>query len=161
MSIRFQPLEKKHALAVLEWRYIPPYDCYNFDARNTRSDLSYLIDPRNAFFAISNSHQALEGFCSFGSDGQVPGGDYEAQALDIGMGMRPDLTGKGRGKIYARAVVTYGTAQYDAKLLRVTIAAFNRRALRVWVQMGFDPIEKFFKTNSETEFVVMLREINN
>lgn len=78
-----------------------------------------------------------------------------AEALDIGMGIRPDLVGKGRGKQYAQAVVEYGVNQYAAKHLRVTIANFNKRAKRVWQQLGFEQVEKFVKIGTEEEFVVM------
>ena len=48
-------------------------------------DLLYLLEEKNAFFATLNLQGELEGYCSFGSDGQVPGGDYSAEALDIGI----------------------------------------------------------------------------
>ena len=88
-------------------------------------------------------------------EGQVSGGHYSAEALDIGMGIRPDLIGQGRGKLYARAVARYGTNRYGANQLRVTIAAFNQRAQRVWRQLGFEQVEKFVKMVSGEEFVVM------
>lgn len=158
MGVEFQPLGKQNALEILSWRYAPPYDGYNFDSKNFDADLGYLIDPENRFFAITHQQKALEGFCSFSADGQVPGGDYSRQCLDIGMGIRPDLTGRGNGKRYAQAVASYGMTQYKAKRLRVTIAAFNQRAQRVWANLGFEVTEKFLKTESDMAFVVMVRE---
>ena len=156
MRLTFRPLEKKHALTILNWRYPSPYDYYNFNADTFQADLCYLLDSKNAFFAILNFQGELEGYCSFGSDGQVPGGDYSAEALDIGMGIRPDLTGLGRGKQYAQAVAQYGANRYGAKQLRVTIAAFNQRAQRVWRQLGFEQVETFVKLGGGEEFVVMI-----
>jgi len=155
VSLRFQKLEKEHALMILSWRYTSPYDYYNFDADTIQEDLHYLLDAKNDFWAILNLQGELEGYCSFGSDGQVPGGDYSAEALDIGMGIRPDLVGQGRGKQYAQAVVEHGTNKYRAQQLRVTIAEFNKRAQRVWAQLGFEQVEKFVKIGSEEEFVIM------
>ena len=155
MRLTFQYLEREHALAILTWRYTFPYDYYNFDADAIQEDLPYLLDSKNAFFAILNLQGELEGYCSFGLDGQVPGGDYSAEALDIGIGIRPDLVGHGRGKQYAQAVVRYGVNQYGAQRLRVTIAKFNKRAQRVWKQLGFEQVEKFIKIGSGEEFVVM------
>ncbi len=40
----------------------------------------------------------MVGFCSFGVDGRVPGGDYPDGPLDVGMGMRPDLTAAAWGR---------------------------------------------------------------
>jgi [ribosomal protein S18]-alanine N-acetyltransferase len=155
MRFTFRQLEKEHVLAILNWRYTSPYDYYNFDADTIQEDLRYLLDSKNAFCAILNLQEELEGYCSFGSDGQVPGGDYSREALDIGMGIRPDLVGHGRGRQYAQAVVRYGAHQYRVKHLRVTIAEFNKRAQRVWKQLGFEQVEKFVKIGSEEEFVIM------
>ncbi|PSN13715.1 N-acetyltransferase [filamentous cyanobacterium CCT1] len=159
MRFSFRRLEKEHALSILRWRYLPPYDTYNFDADTTQEDLCYLIDPKNAFYAILNVHEELEGYYSFGADGQVPGGDYCTKALDIGMGMQPDLVGQGQGKHYAQAVVKYGVNQYRTQKCQVTIAEFNKRAQRVWEQVGLKQIGKFVKTGTEEEFVIMIYEV--
>jgi len=119
--------------------------------------LSYLLDLENAFYAILNLEEELEGYCSFGSDGQVPGGNYRIEALDIGMGIRPDLTGQGYGEQYAQAVVQYGVERYGAQKLRVTIAKFNQRAQRVWEKLGFEQIAEFAKIGSGKKFVIMTR----
>ena len=161
MEIKFQTLGKRYALEILSWRYSVPYDYYNFGVQTYDADLSYLTDPNNHFFAVVNSCEALEGFCSFGADGQVAGGDYRVPSLDIGMGIRPGLTGRGNGRRYAQAVAEYGIAQYEAKRLRVTIAEFNCRARRVWQGLGFEVTEKFLKTDSEMAFVVMTCEANS
>ncbi|MGF1513328.1 MAG: GNAT family N-acetyltransferase [Elainellaceae cyanobacterium] len=85
------------------------------------------------------------------------GGEYDDAALDIGMGIRPDLVGQGNGRKYAEAVIAYGVAQYSAQQLRVTIAQFNQRAQRVWARLGFEAIETFTKTSSQERFVIMMR----
>jgi ribosomal-protein-alanine N-acetyltransferase len=158
VRLTFCQLEKEHALAIIKWRYSFPYDYYNFDADTIQEDLHYLIDAKNDFWAILNLQGELEGYCSFGSDGRVTGGGYSAEALDIGMGIRPDLVGQGRGKQYAQAVIEHGAHQYRTQqLLRVTIAEFNKRAQRVWAQLGFEQVEKFIKIDSGEEFVVMTR----
>ena len=157
MRLLFRPLVKEYALAILKWHYIPPYDYYNFNTNTTQEDLCYLLDRKNAFFALLNLKGQLEGYCSFGSDGQVRGGCYSTKALDIGMGIRPDLVGQGRGKLYAQAVVRYGTNQYAVEQLRVTVALFNKRAQRVWQQLGFKQAEKFVKVGTKEEFVIMSR----
>ncbi|PZV07471.1 MAG: N-acetyltransferase [Leptolyngbya sp.] len=159
MKFSFRQLEKEHALSILRWRYPSPYDYYNFNVDTIQEDLCYLLDPLNAFCAILNMHEELEGYCSFGVDGQVLGGDYRTEALDIGMGIRPDLIGQGYGKHYAQAVVRYGINQYRAQQCRVTIAEFNKRAQRVWQQVGFEQMERFVKIGTEEEFVIMLYRV--
>ena len=160
MKLIFKPLNREQAIVILNWRYIYPYDRYNFDANTFKQDLSYLLDRQNAFFAILDLHEELQGYCSFGSDGRVLGGQYDTNALDIGMGVRPNLTGRGNGKQYARSVVEYGIRLYKAKQLRVTIAKFNQRAQRVWKQLGFEQVEKFTKVGTEDEFIIMIRAVS-
>ncbi|MBD1874648.1 GNAT family N-acetyltransferase [Nodosilinea sp. FACHB-131] len=155
LGLTFCQLEKKHASFIVNWRYSSPYDYYNFNADTVQGDLHYLIDAKNNFWAILNRQGELEGYCSFGLDGQVPGGDYSTEALDIGIGIRPDLVGQGRGKQYAQAVIEHGASQYRTNQLRVTIAEFNKRAQRVWAQLGFEQVERFIKIGYGEEFVVM------
>ena len=157
MELDFRPLELPKALAILNWRYPAPYDVYNSNPAQRQPDLDELLNPQNAFFAILNHEGELEGFCSFGADGQVSGGDYRTPALDMGMGMRPDLVGQGNGRYYAHAVARYGSHHYSTNRLRVTIATFNQRAQRVWTSLGFEPAETFVKTNSDQTFVVLVR----
>ncbi|MBD2343660.1 GNAT family N-acetyltransferase [Anabaena subtropica] len=159
MKLTFKTLQKDHALAILKWRYTYPYDCYNFDANTVLEDLCYLLDPKNAFHAILNPLGQLEGYCSFGADGQVLGGNYGVEALDLGMAIRPDLTGQRHGEQYAKAVMKYGAARYGAQFLRVTVAQFNKRGQRVWEKLGFEQIEEFTKIGSGEKFVIMTRAV--
>lgn len=161
MELGLQPLEQPHVLAILDWRYPVPYDIYNFKPEQRQADLDDLLNPQNSFFAILNDDGELLGFCSFGPDGQVASGNYHEPALDIGLGIRPDLTGQGNGRHYAQAAICYGAHRYPTKRLRVTIATFNQRAQRVWASLGFSPIETFHKANSDQTFVIMTRAVND
>ena len=154
----FRPLQPEDARAMLSWRYPPPYDVYNFSPADAEASLRYLLDPVNNFRAILDAAGELVGFCSYGVDGQVPGGDYEAEALDIGMGMRPDKTGRGHGTAYARAIVQYGVERYGASKARVTIAHFNLRARKVWENLGFKLVSEFARSGSDRRFVVLVCE---
>jgi [ribosomal protein S18]-alanine N-acetyltransferase len=156
MKIVIKPLQKDQALDVITWQYEPPYNVYNFNHRE--EELTYLLEPRHAFHALLNDSGGLEGFCSFGADGQVTGGNYHAEALDIGMGLRPALTGQGRGLDYAKAVLEYALTTYQPQKLRVTIMSFNWRARRVWEHLGFKFYDEF-KTRAERAFVVLLRDL--
>ena len=96
--------------------------------------------------------------CCFGPDAQVPGGDYEAAALDIGLGLRPDLTGQGRGLHYASAVCDFARNTLAPAEFRVTVARFNRRARRVWENAGFVRVQTFERQPDGLPFVVLTRD---
>lgn len=103
----FRPMDESSARAILSWRYEPPYDFYNNNLDEEANLLLHLLNLHNAFYSIVDENSDLVAFCSFGQDGQVAGGDYRPQALDIGMGIRPNLTGRGKGVEYANAILEF------------------------------------------------------
>jgi [ribosomal protein S18]-alanine N-acetyltransferase len=118
-----------------------------------------LLDPQYAFYGMYGQQGDLQAYCSFGPDGQVAGGEYSTPALDIGLGLRPDLTGQGQGSRYVNAVIAFASSTYKPDRLRVTIAAFNRRALRVWEKAGFRVAQKFQGGWEDMDFVVLTKDV--
>lgn len=156
--ISFSSIDETAALEIIRWRYEPPYDIYDFE--DTPDTREYILDPQYNFYAMKDENDDLVGFCSFGEDGQVPGGNYALEALDIGMGIHPDLTGKGFGSKFAVAVLNFASRTFQPTTYRVTIASFNLRARRVWEKNGFQQIQVFTHKDSQREFTVMVREAN-
>ncbi len=142
MSLKIQKLDEINALKSALWHYEAPLNFYNLNPDEIEQNVQYFLDPENNFYGIFEKLEFV-GFCSFGEDGQVDGGNYSAIALDVGMGIRPDLTGQGHGNYYVSAVLNFASREFNAPLFRVTVAAFNQRALRVWSKAGFRPIDTF------------------
>jgi [ribosomal protein S18]-alanine N-acetyltransferase len=159
MSLIFRLLDESNARTILGWKYEPPYNIYNLASPEPEDTLHYLLDPQNAFYGIYNEQSRLEAFCSFGADGQVSGGDYTTPALDIGLGVRPDLVGQGRGSEYVKAVIDFANSTYAPERLRVTIAAFNSRARKVWEKAGFQLTQKFKGGWENTDFVILVKPL--
>lgn len=159
MQLQIVPIHETQVQQLVCWRYAPPYEVYNLDPNSDEATLAYFLDPANAYHAILDESGEMVGFCSFGTDGQVPGGDYRADALDIGMGMRPDLTGHGHGATFRDAVIAFALDNYAPPTLRVTIADFNQRAKRVWEKAGFEPVQRFRSEFSGLEFVVFMKRV--
>jgi RimJ/RimL family protein N-acetyltransferase len=155
-KIKFSPMDEFNAREITRWRYPPPYHIYNMV--EDEETITYSIDPTNNLFAMHNDHGVLVGFCSFGIDGQVPGGDYHKEALDIGLGLRPDLTGRGLGLEFINRVLKFAQELFNPTRFRVTIAAFNQRAQKVWRKAGFVQSVGFQHAKSGREFVILLRE---
>src|SRR5262249_8528588 len=133
------------AAAIAGWRYPPPYDIYDGDP----DDVDGLLD-RDADYRAICAGGELVGFHCIGVDAQVPGGDYAEPCLDLGMGLRPDWTGRGEGTEILRAIVAYRGAD-----LRATVAAFNTRALRVCERVGFRAVARFHSPPSGRDFVIV------
>lgn len=81
----------------------------------------------------------------------------DGAALDIGLGLRPDLTGAGKGLAFLQAGMKFAQRTYDAKRFRLSVAAFNLRAIAVYKKAGFLPGQRFINRygDNETEFLLM------
>lgn len=151
----FSPMDEASARTVPEWYYDEPYDIYNVAPDEVEKEMQLLLDPQNAYYTIADQHGDLVAYCCFGPDGQVPGGDYSTAALDIGLGVRPDLTGQGHGLAYVNAVLDFARCTFPPTAFRVTIAEFNKRALRVWQKAGFRPVQTFHRSGDALPFVIL------
>jgi RimJ/RimL family protein N-acetyltransferase len=158
MAFSFQPVDEESVRQFVNWQYGPPYDVYNMDPNESEEMVAYFMQPDIACHIVRDAGGELVAFCTFGPDGQVPGGDYGAEALDIGLGVRPDLTGQGRGHVFVTSVLDFARRTFAPVAFRVTVADFNRRALRVWERAGFQPVQRFERTPDGMGFVVLVRD---
>jgi len=159
MKIEYQPADKASAREFVSWEYEPPYDVYNCPPEEIGSAIQYNIDPKNNVLAMFGLDGELIGYCSYGQDAQVPGGDYGEEALDIGLMLKPELTGQGMGAAFAEDVIQKGIDRYSPEILRVTIAAFNARAIRTWEKNGFQRTQSFERDGDGLEFVIMMKKL--
>jgi GNAT superfamily N-acetyltransferase len=158
--LRFAPMDEAAARTIVTWHYEAPYDLYDLGLEDEEQVVNCFVDPLNAYYAIVDPGGNLAGYCCFGVEGQVPGGDYGEPALDIGLGVRPDLTGQGMGGGFVAAVLEFARQELAPAGFRVTVAEFNERALRVWKKAGFLPVERFGRTYDGMPFVVLTREVD-
>lgn len=68
----------------MTWEYKEPYDIYDVGSEGIVEDINLFLEPQNGYFAVVSEEDDLLGFCNFGVDAQVPGGDYRSIAIDIG-----------------------------------------------------------------------------
>lgn len=151
-------LTEADARAVAGWTYPPPYEIYSGSPDEPAESMALYLEPANGYFAVRNGRGELAGFCCFGTEGRVPGGDYSEPALDVGVGMRPDLTGQGNGEAFTAAVLAFAERTFGDHVLRATVAAFNRRSLRICEKHRFVEVERFVRAGDPPrEFVVLRR----
>jgi ribosomal-protein-alanine N-acetyltransferase len=154
----FRPMDEASARAIACWHYEPPYDMYNLGSGDVEEMVRAFLNPQNHYYRIAAGGGELVAYCCFGPDAQVPGGDYRASALDIGMGVRPDLTGRGQGFHYVQAVLNFARRTFAPLALRVTVAGFNLRALRLWEKAGFHTVQTFHRSLDGKAFHILARE---
>lgn len=157
MEVTFAAMDFAAAREILTWEYDPPYDIYNLTSSSQRRTLDSFLDSANRYFRIERGGGELIGFCCFGPEARVPGGEYSPDQLDIGLGLRPDLTGRGLGPVIIGRVCEFARQRFGALEFRVTIASFNQRARRAWEKSGFEFSGEFNRSTDGEPFVQLSR----
>ena len=160
MFIGARPVNAKDVAEFVGWRYESPYDAYDL-TRPLVEVLDYFLGPTTKCHGILTD-AGLGGYCTFGEDARVPGGDYRAAAVDIGAALKPELVGRGYGAEFVAAVIACAILTFDPSRLRVSISASNLRAMKVWMSNGFSVTQRFQAREEmlgTREFVVLERSL--
>lgn len=142
MRFAIARLTEAHARDITGWPYEAEYALYSF-GEDVEGTVNWALDPMNRIHAVVGADGSLVAYCSFGADGQVPGWEYDDTALDIGVGLRPELTGQGLGQAVIEAAVAHAEDAFEASNMRVTVAPCNERALTVCRRAGFEDVAQF------------------
>ena len=145
-------MSDEEAREISRWHYDPPYDFY--DATSDPDDLEELLDPRrrkDAYFSVFDDDGVLVGLFQF---------EREGARVDIGLGMRPDLTGRGLGGEYLRAGLEFARRRYSPERFTLSVATFNERAILVYERAGFrrNTVYRHNTNGGEYLFLSMARE---
>lgn len=152
MKIAIYAMDQPAASEISSWKYAKPYDFYNVD-----DDQGIEEFLNGSYFKILESG-VLTGYCCFGNSAVVPAGSqYGAYpnngAVDVGLGMKPELTGRGRGSAFVSSILEFAQSEFGATLFRLTVAHFNERAIALYRKLGFQPIMVF--PSNDVEFITM------
>jgi ribosomal-protein-alanine N-acetyltransferase len=123
------------------WRYEPPYDFYD-------GDVEPVLNPER-FFSARDGGGELIGFYYY---------EPTDDAVDYGLGLRPDLVGRGLGLDFFRSGLEFAREQYRPTVIRLHVAAFNERAITVYERAGFREVSRHVRTFErwgEVEFITM------
>ena len=160
MEYHFAPITEPDARAVLCWSYPGIDTLYHPDPDNLEEDVAALLRPDYNYHAVHNGAGSLVGFCCFGEDAQVPGGDYGLPALDVGLGLHPDLIGTGLSHSFLAAILAFGEERFAPEFFRATVAVINRRSLHLFERAGFYIVQNFLSGEVRRHrFYVLLRAV--
>jgi RimJ/RimL family protein N-acetyltransferase len=120
VSISIEPATPADIAAFDAYRYEPPYDFYNGEDDPVQNP--------ERFFAARDNEGGLVGFYYF---------DLKADAVEYGLGLRPDLTGRGLGLAFFRRGLEFARERFGTTKIVLNVAAFNERAIRVYERAGF------------------------
>ncbi len=148
----FAPIRDAEAREIAAWRYDPPYDFY--DMTSDPEDLAELLDAgrrEGAYFSAFDEVGTLVGFLQLEREGEV---------VDAGLGLRPDLTGRGLGLEFLLAGLEFARRRFSPEGFTLSVWTSNERAIRVYERAGFRRTGTYMHhTNGgEHPFLSMARE---
>lgn len=120
MKLTIRPASEATLRELETWRYEAPYDFYD-------GDQEPILNPER-FFEARDEEGSLVGFYYF---------ERKDAALEYGLGLRPDLTGRGLGLELLRAGLEFGRRRFRPERVILAVAAFNERARIVYERAGF------------------------
>lgn len=158
MGYQHNKMNIEEAVAISRWTYPKPYDIYSFE-----SSQSVLDEFINEGYCSIYQDSDLIGYYCTGKSAQVPADKSKEiykndNYIDFGLGMKPQLTGIGKGSDFFSFIIECIKNEYPDKKLRLTVAQFNKRAIHLYQGFGFKCIFEFNKPNLNVDFIIMVQK---
>lgn len=155
MLLFVKEMDEIFAEEILSWKYEAPYDFYNNE--NSVDAVQELLN--HSYSAVLDDQDKVFGFFCIGASAQVPiGTDFEVYSegyIDVGIGMNPVFTGKGRGLSFLTFILLQINKVYGATPIRLTVAKFNSRAIHLYEKFGFVREKEF--SHGDIVFMTMVK----
>ena len=128
------PMTEEYAAEYLGWNYSAPYDFYNIPEKNRQECMEEIKGAIDNWFAVADDSGMLKGFYEFSFHEE-----QGEKVMEIGLGMRPEETGKGMGLKFVNAGISYARSfyHYERGTVVMLAADFNRRAIKTYERAGF------------------------
>jgi ribosomal-protein-alanine N-acetyltransferase len=124
------------AWAMSGWRYEEPYTLYNLYLSPAVFVClrPLLVLMGYEFFSAHTEQGELVGLFTFTR--------LWNHQVELGLGLRPDMTGKGYGLAFVQAGLEFGQARYAPEAFQLGVAGFNQRAIKVYQRAGFQIVKE-------------------
>ena len=153
MDFDIRPMSEAEAEEIIGWKYPDEYAFY--DMERDVEDMAELraAHVREVKYRSVYSDDELVGFFEFSQEGTT---------LEIGLGLRPHLTGRGMGPAFVEAALAFGRERFQPLRFQLRVALFNKRAIKVYERAGFvrDMVYLHDFYGTPYEFLVMSRPAN-
>lgn len=153
MELVFKPLTQIHALEIAnEWKYDNIYSFYDMTA--DVEDYEEFIDEdlrnQNDHYEVLENNKLFGFFCVI----------QENASIEIGLGMRPDICGRGKGKQFVKQIIDFIERNYEFDKLIMNVASFNQRAIKAYRSCGFkdSEITKRSSNGGVYEFLTLVKK---
>jgi ribosomal-protein-alanine N-acetyltransferase len=127
--LRIEEMVEESHVEMRSWRYPPPFDFYDGDVDE--------VENPERFFGVRDETGRLVGFYYF---------EEKPPDLDYGLGLRPDLVGRGLGLEFFLRGLAYARERYRPRRVFLHVAEFNERARVVYERAGFEVVSRHVRT---------------
>jgi RimJ/RimL family protein N-acetyltransferase len=145
-------MSPEHAKEIAGWCYDGIYSFYN----HNDNQIDGLLD--GTHYACIDSCGNLIGYFCFGNDARIPTIEenvYDGDSVDVGIGLRPDMCGKGFGLTLINLGLNYARKELGYKKFRLSVATFNERAIKVYLKAGFRVDSEVTNSYFKNKFYIM------
>ena len=154
MTYIIEKLSQTNALDIANnWKYPGIYAFYDMTA--DREDYEAFISENargNQYYQLLKE-DILMGFLVY---------ELIENIVDIGIGMKPSMTGKGEGLEFLNVCIEYLLYKHsNITEITLAVASFNERAIKAYEKLGFKKVE-IFKQNTNGgiyDFIKMRRVV--
>jgi ribosomal-protein-alanine N-acetyltransferase len=164
MQLTFSLMNGAEARAISAWHYEDQYTIYNISPDDPEA-LVEMLDRRSPYYTVRDENNRIVGFFNFGTSALVwdsgePGIYLEGRMVPVGLGLRPDLTGKGLGLAFVNAGLAFARKRFRPARFCLYVFAWNERAIRVYERAGFERRRVLTRSSERGvhEFLEMCRE---
>lgn len=131
-----------------KWHYNDRYSFY--DMENDPEDFEEIITPAlrdDKYYQVLNDKDELVGYFCLER--------LSEKKVEVGLGLRPDLTGQGLGLEFVKGIEAFIQDNFDDEIIVLSVASFNKRAIKVYQRAGFkiDGSKLQKSNNSIYEFI--------
>ncbi|MET0865320.1 MAG: GNAT family N-acetyltransferase [Nakamurella sp.] len=99
-------------------------------------------EPDEGYWAVVDSNDVLLGFCCVGAAARVPGAPQDDYVIDVAIGIRPQLAGRGWSAELGRVAVHYAASVALDRRLRTTVPEWNEAGRHAARRAGFESVTK-------------------
>lgn len=149
MGFEIRKMKQHEAMDIADnWKYNDEYAFY--DMTEDIEDYEEIVNESKRgdnYYSVINDNSLYGFFCI----------SQNENSIEIGLGMKPEYTGIGKGLEFVNTILKYVKMNYKVKTILLDVASFNVRAIKVYERAGFCTKGKtMINTNGGVhEFVIM------
>ncbi|WP_373600203.1 GNAT family N-acetyltransferase [Paraclostridium bifermentans] len=123
-------MNKEQADSYINWKYDYPYEFYNIPEYAIEETLEEIFeDDSTHYFAVLDDEGKLFGVYSY---------IFKLDKVEIGLGIRPEDTGKGLGEEFVRDCINFVRNEISFKGdICLRVVDWNKRAINLYKKLGF------------------------